>query len=68
MAINKDRYKELIKRLDDIQKEIDEIHQELLIELDDDELSEEEAQEIDEMRAENDYRTFEEWQKEKPLD
>lgn len=68
MAINKDRYKELIKRLDDIQKEIDEIHQELLIELDDDELSEEEAQEIDELRAENDYRTFEEWQKEKPLD
>ncbi len=68
MAINKDRYKELIKRLDDIQKEIDEIHQELLIELDDDELSEEEAQEIDELRVENDYRTFEEWQKEKPLD
>lgn len=57
MAID---YKRLLERLDNIQKEIEEIHQQLLIGLD------EEA----EVKAikEDDFRTLEEWQKEEPLD
>lgn len=58
--IDKKKYKRLLKQLDEIQKQIDEIHQELLI---DNELSENEKKEIEAIRKENDYRTFEEWEK-----
>lgn len=58
--IDKQKYKRLLKQLDDIQKQIDEIHQELLI---DNELSESEKKEIEAIRKENDYRTFDEWEK-----
>jgi CHAD domain-containing protein len=58
--INKQKYERLLKQLDDIQKQIDEIHQELLI---DNKLSEAEKKEIEAIRKENDYRTFDEWDK-----
>ena len=61
--IDKQKYERLLQQLDSIQKQIDEIHQELLLEL-----SEKEKSEIDEIRKENDYRTFSEWEKENPLD
>lgn len=58
MAID---YKRLLERLDNIQKEIEEIHQQLLIELD-------EETEVKAIKEENDFRTLEEWKKEEPLD
>ncbi len=58
MAID---YKRLLERLDNIQKEIEEIHQQLLIGLD-------EETEVKAIKEENDFRTLEEWQKEEPLD
>ena len=58
MAID---YKRLLERLDSIQKEIEEIHQELLIGLN-------EEAEIKAIKEENDFRTLEEWEKEEPLD
>lgn len=58
MAID---YKRLLKRLDNIQKEIEEIHQQLLIGLD-------EEAEVKAIKEEDDFRTLEEWQKEEPLD
>lgn len=58
MAID---YKRLLERLDNIQKEIEEIHQQLLIELD-------EETEVKAIKEENDFRTLEEWEKEEPLD
>lgn len=58
MAID---YKRLLERLDSIQKEIEEIHQALLIGLD-------EEAEVKAIKEENDFRTLEEWEKEKPLD
>lgn len=61
MAINKDQYERLLKRLDNIQKEIEEIHQQLLIEFD-------EEAEVKAIKEENDFRTLEEWEKEEPLD
>lgn len=64
--INKQKYERLLQQLDSIQKQIDEIHQELLIESD--ALSEKEKTEIEKIRKENDYRTFDEWEKENPLD
>lgn len=66
--INKQRYEMLLKRLDAIQKEVDAIHQELLIEFDGDNLSESERNEINDIIEENDFKTLEEWQKENPLD
>lgn len=58
MAID---YKRLLERLDNIQKEIEEIHQQLLIGLD-------EEAEAKAIKEEDDFRTLEEWQKEEPLD
>nr|DAP33539.1 MAG TPA: hypothetical protein [Caudoviricetes sp.] len=58
MAID---YKRLLERLDNIQKEIEEIHQQLLIGLD-------EEAEVKAIKEEDDFRTLEEWQKEEPLD
>ncbi len=58
MAID---YKRLLERLDSIQKEIEEIHQALLIGLD-------EEAEVKAIKEENDFRTLEEWEKEEPLD
>lgn len=58
MAID---YKRLLERLNNIQKEIEEIHQQLLIGLD-------EEAEVKAIKEEDDFRTLEEWQKEEPLD
>lgn len=67
MAITKEQYEKLIKRLDAIQEEIEEIHRELLTEIvTDDELTELERKEIESIIEENDFKTLEEW--EKPLD
>ena len=63
--INKQHYESLLRRLDAVQKEINDIHNELLIEL---EMSDSERSEIEAIQKENDYRTFEEWEKEEPLD
>lgn len=68
MAINKQQYEDLIKRLDKIQNEIEEIHQQLLIGFESEDLSDEEIDEINDIIEENDFRTIEEWQKENPLD
>lgn len=54
-------YAKLLKRLNTIQKEIEEIHQELLIGLD-------EEAEAKAIKEEDDFRTLEEWEKEEPLD
>jgi hypothetical protein len=66
--IDKKKYEKLLRRLDNIQKEINEIHQELLIEYEADELSPAERAEIEAIQKENEYKTLEEWKKEKPLD
>lgn len=66
--IDKKRIESLLNQLDAVQKQIDAIHAELLTELSDDELTAAERQEIENIRKENDFRTFEEWEKEKPLD
>jgi DNA-binding FrmR family transcriptional regulator len=66
--IDKKRIESLLNQLDAVQKQIDAIHAELLTELSDDELTAAERQEIESIRKENDFRTFEEWEKEKPLD
>lgn len=66
--IDKKKYETLLRRLDNLQKEIEAIHQELLMEYESDELSPAERAEIEAIQKENDYRTLEEWQKEKPLD
>ena len=69
MAITKEQYEKLIKRLDAIQEEIEEIHRELLTEvINDDELTESERKEIDSIIEENEFKTIEEWKKEEPLD
>lgn len=68
MAITKEQFEKLIKRLDAIQEEIEEIHRELLTEVvNDDELTESERKEIDSIIEENDFRTLEDWKKEEPL-
>lgn len=66
--IDNKRIESLLSQLDAVQKQIDAIHAELLTELSDDELTAAERQEIENIRKENDFRTFEEWEKEKPLD
>lgn len=68
MAINKEQYERLLRRLDAIQNEIEEIHQELLVQINDDELTESERSEIKAIQKEDDFRTIEEWKKEEPLD
>lgn len=70
MALNKEIVERLLNKLDDLQKQIESIHNELLIELDRDEdeddieMTDEEIAEIKAIREENDYRTLEEWRKE----
>lgn len=54
--IDKQQYERLLKRLDNIQKEIEEIHQQLLIGFD-------EEAEVKAIKEENDFRTLEEWEK-----
>lgn len=66
--IDKNRLNRILKRLDDVQKEIDNIHAELLTELNTDELTAAERAEIENIRSENEYKTFDDWEKEKPLD
>lgn len=61
IMINKQQYERLLKRLDNIQKEVEEIHQQLLIGFD-------EEAEVKAIKEENDFRTLEEWKKEEPLD
>lgn len=62
MALNKETIERLINKLGDLQKQIEAIHNELLIELDkEEELTEEEVAEIKSIKEENDYRTLEEW-------
>lgn len=62
MALNKETIERLINKLGDLQRQIDAIHNELLVELDkEEELSAEEVAEIKAIREENDYRTLEEW-------
>lgn len=62
MALNKDTIERLIGKLGDLQKQIESIHQELLVELDkEEELSEEEIVKIKTIREENKYHTLEEW-------
>lgn len=69
MAITKEQYERLLKRLDAIQEEIEEIHRELLTEVvNDDEVTESERKEIESIMEENDFRTIEDWKKEEPLD
>lgn len=59
--IDKQQYERLLKRLDNIQKEIEEIHQQLIIGYD-------EEAEVQAIKEEDDFRTLEEWKKEEPLD
>jgi hypothetical protein len=66
--IDKNRLNRILKRLDDVQKEIDNIHAELLTELNTDELTAAERAEVENIRSENEYKTFDDWEKEKPLD
>ncbi len=62
MALNKETIERLINKLGDLQRQIDAIHNELLVELDkEEELSADEIAEIKAIREENDYRTLEEW-------
>ena len=61
MALNKETIERLINKLGDLQRQIDAIHNELLVELDkEEELSADEIAEIKAIREENDYRTLEE--------
>lgn len=68
MALNKETIERLIGKLGDLQKQIESIHQELLIELDRDEddleLTDKERVEIEAIRKENDYRSLDDWEKE----
>lgn len=68
MSLNENTVKTLLNRLETIQKEINEIHQQLLIELNSDELTATETVEIKEIIKQNDFRTFQEWEKENPFD
>lgn len=66
MALNRDIAQRLLNKLDDLQKQIEAIHNELLVELDKDEddleLSPEEIKEIEQIKEENVYRTLDEWE------
>lgn len=61
MALNEDTAKRLFKKLNDLQRQIEEIQNELLVEMDSEELTPEEIAEIKAIRKENDYRTLTEW-------
>lgn len=65
--IDKKRIESLLHQLDAVQRQINAIHNELLTELADDKLTAAERAEIDSIIKENDFRTFDEWEKEKPL-
>lgn len=71
MALNREVAKRLLNKLDDLQKQIELIHNELLIELDKDEddleMTDAERAEIEAIRKEGDYRTLEDWDKEEEL-
>jgi len=60
--LNKKAVETLLNRLDSIQKEIEAIHQQLLLELDSDELTAAERAEIEAIRNQNEYKTFNEWE------
>lgn len=66
--IDKKRVESLLHQLDAVQRQINAIHNELLAEIGDDKLNAAERAEIDAIIKENDFRTFDEWEKEKPLD
>lgn len=61
VALNEDTAKRLFKKLNDLQKQIEEIQNELLVEMDSEELTPEEMAEIKAIKEENDYRTLTEW-------
>lgn len=61
VALNEDTAKRLFKKLNDLQRQIEEIQNELLVEMDSEELTPEEIAEIKAIRKENDYRTLTEW-------
>lgn len=63
MALNEDTAKRLFKKLNDLQRQIEEIQNELLVEMDSEELTPEEIAEIKAIREDNDYRTLSEWVK-----
>lgn len=63
MALNEDTAKRLFKKLNDLQRQIEEIQNELLVEMDSEELTPEEIAEIKAIKEENDYRTLSEWAK-----
>lgn len=60
--LNKKAVETLLNRLDSIQKEIEQIHQQLLLELDSDELTAAERAEIELIRNQGEYKTFNEWE------
>lgn len=62
IMLNQNAVKTLLNRLDSIQKEIEAIHQQLLLELDSDELTAAERAEIEAIRNQNEYKTFNEWE------
>ena len=61
--LNKKAVETLLNRLDSIQKEIEQIHQQLLLELDSEELTAAERAEIEQIRNQGEYKTFDEWEK-----
>lgn len=61
MALNREVAEKLLTKLEDLQKQIDVIHCELVDSMDNDELSQEELHEVKAIRKENNYRTLEEW-------
>lgn len=63
MALNEDTAKRLFKKLNDLQRQIEEIQNELLVEMDSEELTPEEIAEIKAIKEENDYHTLSEWAK-----
>lgn len=68
MALNKSTVERLLNKLDSLQKQIEDIHNELILELDrnwdGNELTDEEIVEIEAIREEGDYRTLEDWESE----
>lgn len=64
MALSENAAKRLFDKLKDLQRQMEEIQNELLIEIYNDELSPEEITEIKAIREEDDYRTLKEWGKE----
>lgn len=64
MSADRKIIERLLDKITDLQRQIDEIHNELLLELDGDMLSAKEIEEVNAIRKNNDYRTFDEWDKE----